>query len=173
MSNLLGEVHGTKQTIDHLIIKITENKIYQTPNHDTNKPNNTRRGISTMRNTAAITMIASMLFSGCSAFIPKTQTISVNCSEQDALLQINGQPYNGSAQTEVRRNKSVAIVCEKPGYHTTQKTIDYSLSGTGVADIIGTVIFLLPVVGLITPGAFTLDETSITVSMVKDSSQTL
>ena len=106
------------------------------------------------------------LFSGCSAFVPKTETINVACSEPDATLQINGQHFKGSAQTDVPRNKNVAIMCSKTGYFPAQRTIDYSLSGTGVVDAVGTVFFLFPGIGLFTDGAWSLDENNINVSMI-------
>lgn len=123
-----------------------------------------------MKKIVSIVASASIVLSGCSAFMPRTQTVGVTCSEPDAVLQINGQMHKGSAQAEVRRNKSVAIMCVKPGYYPAQKTIDHSLSGTGVADIVGTVLFLLPGIGLFTPGAFSLDETNVSVPMIKDGS---
>lgn len=119
-----------------------------------------------MKKIVAATLSLSIVLSGCSAFVPNTQTVSVACSEQDAVLQVNGQQFKGSAQTQVRRNKNVAIMCTKPGYFPAQKSIDNSLSGTGVADIVGTFVFLLPGIGLFTPGAWSLDETNVHVSMV-------
>jgi len=89
------------------------------------------------------------------------------CSESDAALQINGQTYQGKAQVEAKRNKTVSIMCTKPGYFPAQKTIDYSLSGTGVADIVGTLILLLPGIGLFTAGAWNLDETDVNIPMMK------
>jgi hypothetical protein len=112
-----------------------------------------------------------VILTGCSAFMPKSQTVSVACSESDAALQINGQQFNGAAQTDVPRNKSVNIMCTKPGYFPAQRSIDYSLSGTGVADIVGTVLFILPGIGLFTDGAWSLDETNVNVSMVPNEMQ--
>jgi hypothetical protein len=106
------------------------------------------------------------LFGGCSAFVPKTETVNITCSEPDATLQVNGQVFKGSAQTDVPRNKNVAIMCSKSGYFPAQRTIDYSLSGTGVADVVGTFLFLLPGIGLFTDGAWSLDENNINVSMI-------
>jgi hypothetical protein len=102
-----------------------------------------------------------------STFAPKTQTVSAVCSEPDATLQVNGQVYQGRAQVEAKTNKAVSIMCTKPGYFPAQKTIDYSLSGPGVADAIGTVLFLLPGLGLFTAGAWKLDETDANLAMVK------
>lgn len=107
------------------------------------------------------------LVSGCSVFVPKTQTVSALCSEPDAVLQINGQIFQGKAQVEAKRNKAVSIMCTKTGFFPAQKSIDYSLSGTGVADTIGTFILLLPGLGLFSAGAWSLDETEVSIPMLK------
>lgn len=110
----------------------------------------------------------SFAVSGCSAFVPRTQTVSAVCSEPDANLQINGQMYQGKAQFEAKKNKTVSIMCTKSGYFPAQRTIDHSLSGTGVADAIGTAFFLLPGIGLFTAGAWNLDETEVSLAMMKN-----
>lgn len=121
-----------------------------------------------MKKVVAAIVAVSIAVSGCSVFVPKTQTVSAVCSEPDANLQINGQVYQGKAQVEAKRNKTVSIMCIKPGYFPAQKTIDYSLSGTGVADIVGTVLVLLPGIGLFTAGAWKLDETDVSLAMMKN-----
>ena len=121
-----------------------------------------------MKRIIAVIVASSIAVSGCSTFAPKTQTVSAVCSEPDANLQINGQVYQGKAQVEAKRNKTVSIMCTKTGYFPAQKTIDYSLSGTGVADIVGTVLILFPGIGLFTPGAWKLDETDVSLAMMKN-----
>ena len=121
-----------------------------------------------MKKVVATMVAFSFAVSGCSAFVPRTQTVSAVCSEPDANLQINGQVYQGKAQFEAKKNKTVSIMCTKTGYFPAQKTIDHSLSGTGVADIIGTAFFLLPGIGLFTAGAWKLDETDVSVAMMKN-----
>ena len=120
-----------------------------------------------MKKVIAAIVASSIAVSGCSTFAPKTQTVSAVCSEPDANLQINGQMYQGKAQVEAKKNKTVSIMCTKVGYFPAQKTIDYSLSGTGVADIIGIFVFLLPGIGLFTAGAWKLDETDVSLPMMK------
>lgn len=120
-----------------------------------------------MKKVTAVIVASSIIFSGCSTFAPKTQTVSAVCSEPDAALQINGQMFQGRAQVEAKKNKTVSIMCTKVGYFPAQKTIDYSLSGTGVADAIGTALLLLPGIGLFTAGAWKLDETDVNLPMIK------
>jgi hypothetical protein len=114
-------------------------------------------------------MTVLLLFtSGCSVLASKTQSVKIACSESDATLQINGgETFTGKTQIEARRNKTVAAACFKPGYFTAQKYISSSLSTTGMYDLAGSFIFVLPAIGLFTPGAWSLDETDVTLTMVK------
>ena len=94
-----------------------------------------------MKKVVATMVALSIAVSGCSTFAPKTQTVSAVCSEPDANLQINAPGVSGKSH--------------------------HFLSGTGVADIIGTLFFLLPGIGLFTAGAWKLDETDVSLAMMK------
>lgn len=110
----------------------------------------------------------SMTLSGCSAFVPRTQTVTAACSEPDAILQINGgQTYTGQAKLDARRDKVFSYSCFKQGYYPAHKSVSYSISPTGIADFIGSMIFLIPIVGIFMPGAWDLDERDVTINMVK------
>lgn len=107
--------------------------------------------------------------SGCSVFANNTQSLKITCSEPDATLQVNGgQIYIGKTKIEAKRNKLISIACFKPGYFPAHKVISSSLSGTGKADLAGSFLLVLPALGLFTPGAWNLDETDVTLFMVKD-----
>ncbi len=102
--------------------------------------------------------------SGCSVFVPHSQTLSVVASEPDAMIFINGKPAGmGMASAKVPRNKSATILATKPGFRPAEKTVRYQLSGAGLADIIGGVVCLVPAVGLLTPGAQRLSEESVSI----------
>ena len=120
-----------------------------------------------MKRAIIVVCISTVFISSCSLFAPKTQTVSVACSESDALLQINNETFKGFGQADVERDKKVSIQCTKNGFYPAQKSIDYSMSGTGVADTIGIFFFLLPGIGLFSSGAWSLDETEMKVNMVK------
>ncbi len=121
-----------------------------------------------MSKIICIMVAVSIVTSGCSVFVPKTETVSAACYEPDATLQVNaGQIYQGKAQFDARRDKGVNITCFKPGYYPAQKSISSSLSWTGAADMIGSVIFVVPIVGFFSAGAWDLDETDVTLNMVR------
>ena len=122
-----------------------------------------------MNKLIGIIWAVSILTSGCSVLAANTQTIKIACSEPDATIQINGgQTYKGKTEVEARRNKMVAITCYKQGYFPAQKVISSSLSGTGIADLLGAFVIYLPAIGIFTPGAWNFDETDVTLFMVKD-----
>jgi hypothetical protein len=121
-----------------------------------------------MKKIISLTLAISMIISGCSAFVPKTQTVTASCSEPDATLQVNGgQTYTGKTQIEARRDKVFSYSCFKQGYYPAQKSVSYSISPTGIADFIGSMIFLVPIIGIFMPGAWDLDEDNVTINMVK------
>jgi len=121
-----------------------------------------------MKKIISITLSFSIVLSGCSAFAPRTQTVSASCSEADATLQINGgQTYIGQTKIEARRDKVFSYSCFKQGYYPAHKSVSYSISPTGVADFIGSMFILIPIVGIFTPGAWDLDEKEVTINMLK------
>jgi len=122
-----------------------------------------------MKKITCVAVAISLLISGCSVFVPKTQMVDASCSESDATLQVNGgQTFEGQGQVAVRRNKGASFVCYKPGYYPAQKTVSASsLSWTGVADLVGSFVLIFPVIGIFTPGAWDLDETHVNLNMVK------
>lgn len=91
-------------------------------------------------------------------------------NESDAEIYINGNlAGNGTAQMPVKRNQNVQIMVKKEGYLPAYRNIGKSLNTTGILDIIGGVIILIPLFGLLAPGAYSLDETNISVPLVKSS----
>ena len=121
-----------------------------------------------MKKCIFLIITISLTLSGCSAFVTKTQPVKASCSEPDATLQVNGgETYIGHTELNARRDKVFSYACLKPGYYPAQKSVSYSISPTGVADFIGTMIFFIPVIGIFTPGSWQLDETDTTINMIK------
>ena len=102
---------------------------------------------------------------GCSAFRGEMQTMNINCSPPDSVLMVNGQRYTPPAQVSVKRNRDVSIQCYKDGFAPYQRTIGNHFNTTGVLDVVGGCIFLVPFIGLCTPGAWSLDETDVTIAL--------
>ncbi|MDD5129694.1 MAG: hypothetical protein PHS66_01380 [Candidatus Omnitrophica bacterium] len=124
-----------------------------------------------MRRAMAMVLVISivLLQSGCSAFRSGTQRVSVVASEPDAKIYVNGA-YSGAgtAMTRVPRNESLSVMATKDGYLPATRQIGTKMSFTGVLDIIGGCIILVPFFGLLFPGAHELDQTNISIALDKD-----
>jgi len=119
-----------------------------------------------MKRLISIIILISFLgLTACSAFRPANQTMNLICSEQDAICTVNGQRHNTPASINVKRNRNVSIQCYKDGYVPASRTVNHHLSTTGVLDIVGTLLILVPGIGLLTPGAWDLDETDVTMQL--------
>lgn len=105
---------------------------------------------------------------GCSAFRSHNQLVNVICDPPEAVLTVNGQRYTSPAQVSAKRNRDVSIQCHKSGYHAAQRTIGHHFNGTGALDAAGTLVFLLPGIGLFTPGAWSLDEENVHIQLYKE-----
>ncbi len=112
----------------------------------------------------ASVLIASL--SGCSLFADKTQTISINGQPAGAHVVVNGQPMVAPVHMEVKRNQRLSITVTKEGYNPCLINSSYTLSTTGMLDLAGTIFFLFPALGFISPGAFTLDQDNFYYNLV-------
>ena len=131
-----------------------------------------------MKNTTikAIALILSLsVTAGCSCFVGTRERVTVMTNIPDAAIYANGSKVvNGTANFYARKNKNVQIMAKADGYETAYHSIDYHLSTAGVLDIIGIFFFLLPAIGLFTPGAQTLDENNVALDLdpIKQPAQT-
>ena len=106
---------------------------------------------------------------GCSFFAPKTEEVAVNTVPAGAEVYVNNS-LKGTAPCSVPVScKGGEILIKKAGYDPQIHKVGRHLGTCGVMDIVGTVIFLVPAIGLFSPGAYTLDEHTINVSLTKKS----
>lgn len=111
-----------------------------------------------------------VLESGCSTFKPSTQKLNIMASETDADIFVNGGFVGkGNVTTQVPRNESVTVMGKKDGYMPASVNIGTKLSKTGVLDLVGTFIFLIPGIGLFMPGAYELQNDTVSLPLVKQS----
>ncbi len=112
----------------------------------------------TLKTLTALALVAAL--AGCSIFAPRTQTITINGEPADAKIIVNGNVVSTPASIEVRRNKNISIMVTKKGYHPYSANTGFFLSQWGILDVIGGVLFLFPIIGLASPGAYALDQDS-------------
>lgn len=116
------------------------------------------------RPTLALSLAASLILApGCSLFVPHTQVLQVTASDASADILIDGQLQGrGTVATRVARNRSHTVLArldERVG----TVTVDTTISTTGILDIIGTWFFIIPIVGIVAPGFWKLDQDSVVV----------
>lgn len=111
---------------------------------------------------------AALFGPGCSAFRASTQIVNVSCVPQDAIVTVNGHRASMPAQISVRRDRDLSVQAHKQGHAPYQRTIGHHLNGTGALDAVGTLLVLVPGIGLLTPGAWSLDETDVAVTLYKE-----
>ena len=119
-----------------------------------------------VRSCSAFILLA--LLSGCiSIFNNHEQKFTVTCTEQDAIIFINGEKHANPVTVSLPRNQDVNVKVEKEGFTPFTTTIPSQLSGFGIGDVISAMFFIVPVTGLLTPGAWELVETDLKVKLYK------
>lgn len=108
-----------------------------------------------------------VILSGCSLFRADKQAINIHCNQDGVTLKVDGDTKVCPISVEVRRDKKIFVEAYKNGHDKYSKTIDYHLSTSGKWDVGGTFLFFFPVFGLVSPGAWDLDETEINVVLNK------
>ncbi len=105
-----------------------------------------------------IASLAIVSFSGCSFFAPSKQTIHVTSTPDGAKVLAGGQPVGQTpVQFEAHRGDNLLIEVQKAGYQTQYRTTSRTLSSTGILDVVGGFVFLVPLTGLLSSGAWKHD----------------
>ncbi len=100
-------------------------------------------------------------FSGCSIFAPSMQTIQVSSSPDRATVAAEGKPVGETpVQFDAHRGKDLLIEVKKPWYQSQFRTTSRTLSSIGTVDVIGAYFILLPLLGLLSSGAWKHDPES-------------
>lgn len=108
-----------------------------------------------------ILILVVVSFSGCSIFAPSMQTLQVSSSPEGATVLAGGKPVGQTpVQFEAHRGKDLQIEVQKPGYKNQFRTTSRTLSSIGTVDVIGGFIILLPLLGLMSSGAWKHDPES-------------
>jgi len=106
--------------------------------------------------------------SGCSLLAPGRTNLTVVSTEPDAQIYINGQfAGKGSGTMDVPTNQSATVMAKKDGYFPATQTVGTRMSTTGILDIIGGCIFLIPFFGLLSAGASKLETNTVNLTMAK------
>ena len=113
-------------------------------------------------------LVLAAAIAGCSLFAPKTQSVTINGEPSGCRVIVNGNVVTVPCAIQVKRNQNVQIHVSKKGYVPSMMSCGYSLNLFGMLDLIGTICWLVPVVGLLTPGAYSLDQENFFFSLTPD-----
>lgn len=128
---------------------------------------------STQRTVSiAVVMIGYLNMTACSIFGGSSQPLSVNSDPPGANVLINGTLAGTTPlQHQVPRRGDVTVEVQKAGYKPQSRTTGRKLSSVGIVDVIGGALFLLPLLGLIAPGAWEQDPGMIGITLEPDNPQ--
>jgi hypothetical protein len=107
---------------------------------------------------------------GCSFFGGSSQNFAVSSNPTGATVRINGQQIGVTPlQYQVARRGDLLVEVEKTGYKSQFRQTSRKLSGLGIADVIGGAVILLPLIGLVSSGAWEQDPSAMGFSLDPDS----
>lgn len=116
------------------------------------------RGRENQRILAGIVMACYVNLTGCSIFGGSSQPLMVNSDPPGANVLINGISTGTTPlQHQVSRRGDLTLDVYKAGYTSQVRSTSRKLSSLGIVDVVGGAIFLLPLLGLIAPGAWEQD----------------
>lgn len=125
------------------------------------------RNRSTPKIATAVMLLACCLhLAGCSIFGGTSQALIVNSEPPGADVRINGTLAGTTPlQHQVSRRGDLTVEIHKAGYTPQTRVTGRKLSSVGLVDVIGGAFFLLPLLGLIAPGAWEQDPSAIGVTL--------
>ena len=96
---------------------------------------------------------------GCSFFVDPTEDVTIRSNDPQARLLVNGREVGtGTAVVPLKRNRSHVVRAEAPDGRVATARIGRGISTTGILDIVGGVLFLVPFLGALSPGFWTLSQ---------------
>lgn len=114
------------------------------------------------------TLIACAVCTGlasCSLFSSGKQKIMVQTNDPAAVIRSEGQYVGtGSGVVTLKKNRGHIITAEN-GSKKGMALVESEISVTGVLDIIGGCCFLLPFLGFVSKGAWTLNPDSVYIEV--------
>jgi allophanate hydrolase subunit 1 len=106
---------------------------------------------------------------GCSAFQPATQNVTVATTVPGATIKANGVRVGESPVTfKAKRNQDLNLVATKTGYEHSAMVISRQTSSTFMLDLVGGFFFLVPFIGVLTPGAYELSSTQVEMPLQRE-----
>ena len=119
---------------------------------------------------AIVTAMCVLTATACSLGASATQNIIIMPNHQGAQVSVDGAPIGKGTQTVQMRRKSDHTVTAQCGSSTGAAHVDRNISTTGMLDLIGGLLILVPFIGVVAPGFWDLSPRTVVV-VVPDISQ--
>ena len=114
----------------------------------------------------AVLTVCYLNLTACSIFGGSSQSLTVNSDPPGANVLINGTLAGTTPlQHQVPRRGDLTVEVQKTGYTPQTRVTGRKLSSVGIVDVIGGALFLLPLLGLIAPGAWEQDPGIIGITL--------
>jgi len=121
-----------------------------------------KRLLSVFSVVLAMSLVVS---SGCSLFAGRMQPVTITPSDQRADIYVDGEHVGtGTVVVQLRRNRSHGVMA-KIGERAGAAHIGREISTTGVLDIVGGLLFLIPFLGVLGPGFWSLDPDHVQIAL--------
>jgi len=102
---------------------------------------------------------------GCSLFVGSMQPVTITASDPRAEIFVDGQQVGtGSVTLQLKRNKSHGVMA-RVGQRSGSAHIGKTISTTGVLDLVGGFLLLVPFLGVLGPGFWSLDPDNVQISV--------
>ncbi len=135
-------------------------------------PNSAQHRSAQRMTGIAFLMVSYLNLTACSIFGGSSQSLTVNSDPPGANVLINGTLAGTTPlQQQVPRRGDLTVEVQKAGYKPQSRMTGRKLSSVGIVDVIGGALFLLPLLGLIAPGAWEQDPGMIGITLEPDNSQ--
>ena len=129
-------------------------------------------GRSSQRILIGVVIACYCNLAGCSIFGGSSQPLTVNSDPPGATVLLNGASAGTTPlQHSVSRRGDLTLEVQKPGYASQVRSTSRKLSSLGIVDVIGGAIFLLPLLGLIAPGAWEQDPSTFNLTLEPEAKQ--
>ena len=122
----------------------------------------------------ALSLAVTVFFmAGCSLFASRSQSIGVSSDPPGAQVLVSGKPMGTTPlHFEVHRGENLLLEVKKSGYHTQFRTFSRKVSTIGIIDLVGACVFLIPIIGLLSSGAWEHDPPEAGVTLEPESNVT-
>ncbi len=111
-------------------------------------------------------ILAAIQVSSCSLFVSSTEPVVINASDPSAQISVDGAPVGiGTVTQDLKRNRGHAVMAKTSDNRAGTATIGTKISTTGVLDIVGGCLILVPFLGVMSPGFWSLDTDQVAIAV--------